>query len=277
MNARRWSIVHLLLTVVLIAWSGLANSGLIFDRGVGGISEITRNAFTPASWAFGIWGLIYVALLMMSVFGVRRAFQSEAPSDFVEQLGWPFALAQISCAVWLAVWLLEAVFTSLLVMSILLGSLYFCIRRLHMERWNAPWAVISLVWWPMSLYFGWITAAWLANLSSFFVYQGFVFPATSAWAIGAAVCLTVVHLALIVRRNMREASTVAVWALVAVGARHWDAPLSSAVFAATTLCAVVLLGAAGLHGVRNFTWPPPARRAGASTERSRLTGRSQSA
>lgn len=256
MNVRRWSIVHLSLTVVLIAWSGLANSGLMFDRSVGSISEMTRNAFTPASWAFTIWGPIYVALLVMTVFGVRRAFWSGRSSDFVEQLGWPFALAQLSCSLWLAVWLFEAVRASLVVMTVLLGSLYLCIRRLDMERWNAPWSIIALVWWPMSLYFGWITAAWVANLSSFFVAVGLDFPGTPAWAIGAAVGLTTVHLALIARRHMREASMVAVWALVAVGARHWDAPLSSAVFLGTTVCAVVLVVAAGIHAARNFNWPP---------------------
>ncbi len=258
MNVRRWSIVHLSLTVVLIAWSGLANSGLIFDRSVGSISEMTRNAFTPASWAFSIWGLIYLALLVMTVFGVRRAFGSGRSSDFVEELGWPFALAQLSCSLWLAVWLLEAVFASIVVMTVLLGNLYLCIRRLDMERWNAPWTIIGLVWWPMSLYFGWITAAWVANLSSFLVTLDFDFPATPAWAIGAAVGLTAVHLVLIARRNMREASMVAVWALVAVGARHWEEPFSSAVFLSTTVCAVVLLVAAGIHGARNFNWPPPA-------------------
>lgn len=259
---RRWSIVHLSLTVVLVAWSGLANSGLIFDRSVGTISEMTRNAFTPASWAFSIWGLIYLALLAMSVFGVRRAFASDRPSDFVTQLGWPFALAQVSCSLWLAVWLLEGVFASIVVMTVLLGSLYLCIRRLNMERWNAPWTIIALVWWPMSLYFGWITAAWLANLSSFLVTLGFDFPATAAWAIAAAAALTAFHLVLIARRNMREASMVAVWALVAVGARHWDEPFSSAVFLATTVCAVVLVVAAGIHASRNFVWPPPAPSSG---------------
>lgn len=262
MSARAWSVMHLALTLLLIAWSGMANSGLIFESDVGSISERTRNAFTPASWAFSIWGLIYLALAAMAVFGVQRAFGSERSSRFVDQLGWPFALAQVACSLWLLVWLLERVALSFLVMSVLWVSLYLCVRRLDMERWDAPWSIIGLVWWPMSLYFGWISAAWLANLSALLVSLGLTLPQTPGWAIGAALGLTALHLALIAGRNMRESSMVAVWALVAVGARHWDAPLSSPVFLATTACALVLLAAAGIHARRNFTWPPrdhPAR------------------
>ncbi|MEQ9569743.1 MAG: hypothetical protein RLN75_06095, partial [Longimicrobiales bacterium] len=102
----------------------------------------------------------------------------------------------------------------------------------------------------------WITAAWLANLSAWLVARGSDLPTTAGWAIALAVALTLVHVGLIVRRNMREASMVAVWALVAVGARHWDAPLADPVFLATTACALVLLTGAALHGARHFTWPP---------------------
>lgn len=256
MNARSWSIVHLVLTAVLIVWSGLTNSGLVFERTVGEISAQTRNAFTPASWAFAIWGLIYAALVAMGLFGVRRAFGSRRSAAFVEQLGGGFAVAQLACIAWLAAWLTGWFTASMVLMTVLLASLYHCVRRLDMERWDAPWAIIVFVWWPMSAYFGWITAAWLANLSAWIVALGSDLPNTEGWAIGLAVVLTVVHLVLIHTRNMREASAVAVWALVAVGARHWDAPLESPVFLATSACAAVLLTAAGLHARRNFTWPP---------------------
>lgn len=256
MTTRRWSVTHLLLTVILVVWSGLTNSGLVFDQTVGEISDQTRNAFTPATWAFSIWGLIYAALIAMGIFGVRRAFTTGRAQAFVEQLGAPFALAQVACIAWLAAWLTGRFTLSFLLMSVLLASLYLCIRRLDMERWDAPWSIIALVWWPISLYFGWITAAWLANLSAWAVALGSDLPTTAGWAIALAVALTLLHLALIARRNMREASMVAVWALVAVGARHWDAPLDSTVFLATAACAAILLVASGLHARRNFTWPP---------------------
>jgi len=256
MTTRRWSVLHLLLTVGLVVWSGLTNTGLVFDRSVGDVSDATRNAFTPAGWAFSIWGLIYLALIGMTSVGVWRAFRSSRPVAWVDRLAGAFALAQVACIGWLAAWLTERFLISFLLMSVLLGALYTCVRRLDMERWDAPWAIIIPVWWPISLYFGWITAAWLANLSAWLVASGLELPRSAGWAIGLAVVLTGVHLALIFGRNMREASMVAVWALVAVGGRHWGAPLESPVFVATSVCAIVLLVAAGVHGARNFTWPP---------------------
>lgn len=256
MNTRRWAIVHLALTVALVVWSGLTNSGIVFDQSVGEISNRTRNAFTPASWAFAIWGPIYAALVAMGVFGVRRAFGSSRTDAFVAQLGAPFALAQIACMGWLAAWLTGRLTLSIVLMSVLLAGLYACVRRLDMERWDAPWSIITLVWWPMSLYFGWITVAWLANLSAWLVARDSALPATAGWAIVLAMVLTLVHLGLIVRRNMREAALVAIWALVAVGARHWGAPLASPVFLATAACASVLLTGVAVHGARNFSRPP---------------------
>ncbi|MEK9500280.1 hypothetical protein [Gaopeijia maritima] len=256
MNTRSWSIVHLVLTIALVVWSGLTNSGLVFEQSVGEISDQTRNAFTPASWAFAIWGLIYAALIVMGLFGVRRAFGSARSDAFVQQLGAPFAVAQLVCMAWLAAWLTGAFTLSMVLMTALLASLYLCVCRLDMERWDAPWPIIAFVWWPMSAYFGWITAAWLANLSAWLVALGSSLPTSAGWAIALAVVLTLVHLTLIHSRNMREASMVAVWALVAVGARHWDAPMESPVFLATTACAATLLIAAGAHARRNFTWPP---------------------
>ena len=34
-----------------------------------------------------------------------------------------------------------------------------------MERWDAPVQKIVMVWWPVSVYFGWVTIATVANVS----------------------------------------------------------------------------------------------------------------
>jgi hypothetical protein len=143
---------------------------------------------------------------------------------------------------------------SLVVMVGLWFALLLVIRRWDMERWDAPWSVIATQWWPISLYAGWITVALLANLGATLASFGVALVETPAWAISLAALLVAFNLVMIFRRNMREFSGVAVWALIAVAVRHHDGPLQSLTYVASA-GALVLLVAAGYHAQRNFTWP----------------------
>ena len=143
-------------------------------------------------------------------------------------------------------------------MTALLGSLFFIIVRLDMERGDEPWGVIAGVWWPISLYSGWITVAWLANLGAYLVSEGASFPTSPAWAWVLILAVVFIALGMIFWRNMREYSMVAVWALLGVAARHLQG--SGAHIAAVAIAgAVVLVAAAGYHAKKNFRMPPPDR------------------
>jgi hypothetical protein len=51
---------------------------------IGEISSRYVNLFTPASYAFAIWGIIFLALLAYGIFQVRRAFFSKKESLILE-------------------------------------------------------------------------------------------------------------------------------------------------------------------------------------------------
>lgn len=260
---------HAMVTVLLVIWNGVSNSGLVFQNTVGEVSRRYETPFTPADYAFVIWGPIYFGLLAMAGFGIRRAFASgakaspgsrwEARSAFVEQLGLPFLAAQIVCGVWLWAWLTDAILISLLLMVILWCLLMSSVVRLDMERWDAPWSIIAFVWWPMSLYSGWITVALLANLSAYLASLDLAFVQTPAWAIGLAALLAVGNIALVWTRNMREFSIVAVWALIAVALNQQDTDASAALRWTAWGAAGAIFVSSALHGFRRFTWPPSDR------------------
>lgn len=257
-SLRPLALVQTGVTVVLVVWNTVANSG-VFSVTVGEISDRYVSPFTPSDYAFAIWGLIFAGLLIMTAFGVKRTFHgSTAPErcSFVAQLGWPFVTAQLCCGAWLLAWLSDWILVSLVIIVGLWLSLMSCIVRLSMERWNAPWSIIACVWWPMSLYSGWITVAVLGNLSAYLVSLDWAFVHTPLWAILLSVILSSFSVSLVWLRNMREFSAVAVWALVAVAARHTpEGPLASVFWTALAAAAVVLASSV-LHAVRNFTWPP---------------------
>jgi hypothetical protein len=256
---RRFAVGHAVLTSLLVVWNGLANSGAIFARNVGQVSRSYETPFTPAGYAFAIWLPIYVGLLAMAIFGLVRAFEGREPSrrrDWVRELGWPFALAQIVCGLWLVAWQTEHIVLSFFLMLLLWQLLMQCVLRLNMERWDAPWKIISLVWWPMSLYSGWITVALLANLSSMLDALGLAFVQTPAWTLGLAAVLLTFNIALVWTRNMREFSMVAVWALVAIALRHAPDGPQGVIRTASFAGAALLLVSSVAHAVLRFSLPP---------------------
>jgi hypothetical protein len=257
---RRWAVTHTLATVLLIVWNGVSNSRRLFLYTVGEVSDLYPSSFTPAGYAFAIWGPIYLGLLAMCGFALRRAFSSAGGDAsrraFIAQLGAPFVGAQLACGLWLWAWLTDSILLSLLLMMMLWALLVWCVVRLDMERWDAPWSIIALVWWPMSLYSGWITVALLANVSAYLASLGVGLVTSPGWAISLALVLTAANLVAVWTRNMREFSMVAVWALMAVFVRFLgDADFASVRWTALA-AAVILLGSSITHGVRNFSWPP---------------------
>lgn len=257
------AVTHLSLTVGLIVWNYVANAGGVFGKSVGQVSRELDNVFTPASYAFAIWGPIYLGLLGLGAYEVRLAFRPTPPSGevcenerFILQLGHWFSIAQLACGLWLVAWLSEAVLVSLLLMGTLLFSLGVCVHRTNMERWHAPSAVIAFVWWPLSLYSGWISVAFLANLSALLAAHRVAAVQQEWWALALGALIVTVHCRLVWKRNMREFSMVGAWALVAVAIRHAGDPALFSVHLGALFGALVLVSNALVHAWLNFEVPP---------------------
>lgn len=257
MFKRLISILNLLIIIILIAWNGYANTGNYNGNTVGDLSAEYNNLFTPATYAFSIWGLIFLMLLVFGVYGVYAAFakaKSLQPrsyrTNFVVTTFPYFLAANIFCTLWVALWLDEMIGASVLCMIGILLCLLMCIKKLDMELWDAPFPVIAFVWWPLCLYSGWISVAIIANVasylnSSFEISQDHQILATIALIVIAGI----INLLMIWYRNMREFAAVAIWALVAIYIRHNTAIDSIAITA--LVVAIILLINTGIHGYQN--------------------------
>ncbi len=218
------------------------------------ISEVSNeynNLFTPASYAFSIWGFIYIALILYIVFQVRRVFFSSGPAEFVKQTGYDFAIANIGNAAWVVAWLHDYTLLSVLIMCIILIALIRIILKTNMERWDAPVKIIAFTWWPICLYSGWITVALIANVSAYLTKIGWDRMGISevTWTIILIVVTVAINLLMISRRSMREFALVGAWALVAIYVRHKD---EISTLALTALAgAIILLGATAYHAYLN--------------------------
>lgn len=250
MNEKNLSLLNAVILLLLIGWNYFSNTGAIEGETVGSLSDKYSSLFTPAGYAFAIWGLIYLALAFSAVYFIFLAFGEKEHSKCITQAVPPLVLANVANGLWLWFWLNEQLLTSVAMIVVVLIALIIAVVRLNMERWDAPVKYMVLVWWPIDLYIGWISVAVIANMAVFLNSIGFA-PIFSevGWTIvmiGVAVGL---NLFMVFKRNMREFAAVGIWALVAIAIRHWmEIPLIG-VSAATG--ALVLAVASGYHANRN--------------------------
>ncbi len=248
---KTWAILNLLSVLFVIAVNYVSQALRLNDTTIGEISKKYDNLFTPADYAFAIWGLIFLGLLAFAIFQVKRAFFSEKQSPFIEQVGYWFALANLLNATWVFAFVFDYTGLSVLIMLGILFSLIKIILNTNMERWDAPIEILAFVWWPICLYSGWIAVATIANISAYLTkvgWDGFGLG-EQEWTIIMIAIATLLNILMIWKRNMREFAAVGIWALFAIFVRHREAidPLAYTALAGS----IILLVIAAIHGYRN--------------------------
>jgi hypothetical protein len=220
------------------------------------ISDKYDNLLTPAGYAFSIWGLIYLALIAYSVFQMLDLFNKNRNTDFIDKVGGWFLLANLASAAWVLSFTNDLVGLSMIIMCVIFLSLLRIIINLNMEKWDAPFSVIALIWWPFSLYFGWITVALIANASAYLTSLGWSGnPLTpSLWAYIILLVATIIFILMIWKRNMREYATVGIWGIVAIGVNNLDKNKSIAYYA--FFLSVLILINTAVHGYQNRALGP---------------------
>ena len=248
---KKLAIINLLSVIVVITVNYYAQIFKINGVTVGEVSNKYDTLFTPAGYAFAIWGVIFLAILGFALFQVCRAFFSKKESPFIEQTGYWFAIANLCNAAWVIAFSYEILWLSVILIFGLFISLMKIVFRTNMERWDAPIEVIAFVWWPICFYSGWIAVATIANISAFLVSFWVEFSQLTQIVITMVMITIAVYLnnLMINLRNMREFALVGAWALFAIFIRHNGEIAAIAYYALAG--SVVLSVAAGLHGYRN--------------------------
>ena len=214
-----------LVSVILVLWVNYASQIQLWGAPtIGSISNEFSNLITPASYAFAIWGLIFLGLLAFCIYAFYRIIRYGKAQTFVLQCRSWFALANVANALWVYCFTLRLYGVSVVLMLVLLISLLLLIRKFNMELWDAPIGTIAFIWWPISLYAGWIAVATVVNIGLFLESLGWNGAPLNptAWTIALLLIVSVLNAYLVQKRNLREFAGVAVWALVAIGFRHID-------------------------------------------------------
>lgn len=157
----------------------------------------------PAGYAFAIWGVIYLWLLVSALFGVLK--RRDAPDWVAMRV--PLAMSLAVGAVWLPAAVLSPVLATVLIWAMLVPAL--------VALWRAP--VLDAGWasLPIGLYAGWLSAASCVAIGLLLAGYGLLDEVTTAF-----VMITVATvLATVVQVRLGRAPTYGVaviWAFVAI-------------------------------------------------------------
>src|SRR5690554_4184799 len=249
-------ISNIVLFVAMVFVNYLSNTGAMNNTTVGEISKASTNLFTPAGYAFSIWGFIYLLLFGFIIYQSRSLFKKVRDDDFILKTGWWFALSCFANIMWLTFWLYGYMEYSVLAIFVLLFSLLKIVMNNRMELWDAPISVIAFLWWPFVFYSGWVTVASIANVSAYLTsvdWNAWGYSEVS-WAVTMIIIAGVINLAVTWQRNMREFSLVGAWALIAICVANWEA--SPTVANSALAVAIVLIISSSYHAFKNRVTNP---------------------
>ena len=247
------NIIALVITLVI---NYLSNTGIFNGNTMATVSARYQNYFTPAGYAFSIWGLIYLALLAFVIYQARGLFKETTDDWPVEKIGWWFVISCAANSAWVFAWLYDYTGLSVIIMIILLISLIKIIYNTRMELDDLPLKKIAFVWWPFCFYSGWITVALVADAAAWLTkIQWNAFGLSGiTWAVIMIIIAGIINLLVTWTRNMREYALVGCWALVAIAVANWNSAQSVVISA--LVVASVLFISSGIHAYKNRAYNP---------------------
>jgi hypothetical protein len=151
------SAVSYLMTLVV---NFVANAIPLNQLSTGEISDMYPNYFVPANFTFSIWGVIYTALFVYIYYRLRNLSQSRSTIQtiFFYKVDALFTLTNVMNLLWIISWHYLLMYLSLVFMIGLFVSLLLLV--LLIQKQSLPTLI------PFRIYFGWITIALIANVTT---------------------------------------------------------------------------------------------------------------
>ena len=250
--ARPWRWLAALAIIANIALNAWSNIQPFNGQTMGAVSAKYPTPITPAGYAFSIWGLIFLGLLVYAVWQLLPAQRDNALPDAIAK---PLILASVATAAWVVLFGFELIALSVVAMAVILGALmlvYGKARSLVLSKLAPFW-----VSWPFAVYLAWISVAAAINFTIGLQQLGWqTGPELSVWL--AYLLIGVVALvALVVTAGYQDwafALTVS-WALIGIWvARLREEPTLAWVTLAVAVAVAVIGFVAARQGGKRQPW-----------------------
>ena len=209
----------------VVTVNALANALPINGITTGEVSDSYPNLFAPAGFTFAIWAVIYLLLAAFAIYQAKGLMgNKEKPEGVLEKVGYYFAASSLFNMAWIFAWHYERIGLSLLLMFLIFISLAIIYVRLGSRQKPYPRTELLLVYIPFSVYFGWISVATIANVTTFLVsagWQGFGLSEVF-WMVLIVLTGTLVALANTLLKKDVFYLLVFVWAYIGITAKIID-------------------------------------------------------
>ncbi len=215
-----YQIITVLATLITIAVNAMATILPLNGLETGEISDRFDIFFVPAGYVFSIWGLIYLALVIYTIYQV---LPSQADNPILRKIAPLYWIGSLANSVWIFLWHYEVFSLTVIAMFAILATLILISRELAKTEGLLKW----LVKLPFSIYLGWISVATIANVSqNLFLYEW------TGWGLDPlvwAVLLLAVASFLGILKSLMENDTpysfVLIWAFIGIIVSQAGSPL----------------------------------------------------
>jgi hypothetical protein len=239
-------IIAFLSLVFMITLNVLANILPINGLMTGAISDSFFNLFAPAGITFAIWGVIYLLLTIYAIAQLKVDHDLSVRQNLFDDLALPFTVSNIANGLWIIAWHFLRIDVSLFLIVIVLICLI--IMMIEIDRtslYNNDGFFIAL---PFSIYFGWITVATIANVTTLLVSLGYSsYLNQPLFGLGDDIWLLVllgigaiVMTLTVFKFNARAYGLVFIWAYVGIYLKIVDLPQRAELVLFTYLPQIIL-------------------------------------
>ena len=210
-RAWRWLTALAILSNIYLNY--YSNTHPFAGQTMGVVSAKYPTLLTPAGYAFSIWGLIFLALV---VYAVWQLLPRQREISLPDAIAKPLTLASIATGVWVVLFAYELILPSVGMMLLILGSLIVAYGRTRRRIFAEAAPALAGV--PFSLYLGWISVASVINITIGLRQLGWQTAEGASVVLALGIIFMVVALGLIMSRVFRDMvfPLVVAWALVAI-------------------------------------------------------------
>lgn len=219
----------------------------------------------PAGYAFGIWGVIFLANL---VFAVYQSFPEQQEDAVLDRAAIPYVAGQVFATVFAVAALADAHLLSQASTVLYFAAAIATYVLLGVGVREDGWARRICAWLPASMSAAWLLAATIIVIAQVLVVDleaTSPFGTAEGWAAAALAVAALCTVALLIVRRDFAFAAVTAWALVAVGQQQDDAVVDAAVIASLAAIGLVALGM--VPRTAASSWRTRPRRAGAHQQR----------
>ncbi|MFP4568344.1 MAG: tryptophan-rich sensory protein [Candidatus Woesearchaeota archaeon] len=199
----------------------LANFLPINNVATGAVSDSYPNLFAPIGLTFSIWGVIYLALFFFILYSFN-VFGEVKRKDLVDKINIYFIISSVANIVWIFLWHYDLIGLSIIAMITILVCLILIVNLIVFEKKPLSYGEYFLLRFPFSIYFGWITVATIANITTFLVsinWQGFG-VSDVIWTIIILLVGAIIGVIVSIRNSDSAYVLVLLWAYFGILLKH---------------------------------------------------------